>query len=52
MIIPINISFFKIRLLFLIFDVEITILIPIIFYLKYLNVYSTINIILLFFIII
>ncbi|KAF3430585.1 hypothetical protein E2986_12462, partial [Frieseomelitta varia] len=38
--------FFLVRLLFLIFD--ITLLIPIIFYLKYLNFYYIINIILLF----
>ncbi|KAF3429316.1 hypothetical protein E2986_12685, partial [Frieseomelitta varia] len=40
--------FFKIRLLFLIFNIEIALLIPITLYLKYLNFYYTINIILLF----
>ncbi|KAF3426379.1 hypothetical protein E2986_13442, partial [Frieseomelitta varia] len=47
-ILPFSIIFFLIRLLFLIFDIEITLSIPIIFYLKYLNFYYIINIILIF----
>ncbi|KAF3429935.1 hypothetical protein E2986_13813 [Frieseomelitta varia] len=41
-------SFFQIRLLFSIFDIEITLSIPIIFYLKYINFYYMLNTILLF----
>ena len=47
-ILPFSVSYFWIIFLFLIFDIKITLMIPIILCLKYLNFYYIINIILLF----